>query len=79
MPFGHHHDVQEEVYVVVSGSACARIGEDVVVLTAFDAVRVAPDAVRALEAGPNGAEVVVFGAPRAERSDAKPIPDWWVG
>jgi mannose-6-phosphate isomerase-like protein (cupin superfamily) len=78
MPFGHRHDVQEEVYVVVTGSACARIGDDVLELKAFDAVRVAPDAIRALESGPNGAELVVFGAPLGERSDATPVPDWWV-
>ena len=78
LPFGHHHDVQEEVYVVVTGTACAKIGGDIVELKAFDAVRVAPAAVRALEAGPNGAELIVFGAPRTDSSDATVLPDWWV-
>jgi uncharacterized cupin superfamily protein len=77
MPFGHHHDSQEEVYVVVSGSVCAKVGDDEVELKAFDALRVAPDAIRALQAGANGAELVVFGAPRGERSDATRVPAWW--
>ena len=77
MASGHHHDTQEEVYVVVSGSACLRIGDDVLELHAFDAVRVAPPAIRALESGPNGVEIVVFGAPREEGSDATVVADWW--
>ena len=32
-PFGHTHSQQEEVYVVVSGSARVAIGDDVVELT----------------------------------------------
>ena len=32
-PFGHTHSEQEEVYVVVSGSARVAIGDDVVELT----------------------------------------------
>jgi mannose-6-phosphate isomerase-like protein (cupin superfamily) len=77
LPFGHHHDVQEEVYVVVTGTACVKIAGDVVELKPFDAVRVAPAAVRALEAGPNGAELVVFGAPSTDGSDATVLPGWW--
>jgi quercetin dioxygenase-like cupin family protein len=79
LPFGHRHEVQEEVYLVVTGTACAKVGDDVLELRAFDAVRVAPDVVRGLEAGPNGAEVVVFGAPRTDGNDASLVPDWWVG
>jgi mannose-6-phosphate isomerase-like protein (cupin superfamily) len=77
MPFGHSHEQQEEVYVVVSGSARAKIGDEVVELHSFDAVRVAPDAVRALEGGPNGAEILAFGAPQTASSDAELTPGWW--
>jgi mannose-6-phosphate isomerase-like protein (cupin superfamily) len=41
MPFGHHHNVQEEVYVLVSGSARLKLDDDVIDLKPFDAVRVA--------------------------------------
>ena len=77
LPFGHHHDVQEEVYVVVTGTACAKVDDDLVELKAFDALRVAPSAVRAIEAGANGAELVVFGAPQTERSDVTLQQGWW--
>ena len=82
MPFGHTHAEQEEVYVVVAGSARAKIGEDVVELGQWDAVRVAGHVMRALEGGPNGCEVLAFGAPASgasPSSDVEMHPDWWTG
>lgn len=76
-PFGHRHEVQEEVYVLLSGSARLRVGDEIVEMGPFDAVRVAPTAVRALEGGPAGAEVLAFGAPTDDNRDAQPIPGWW--
>jgi hypothetical protein len=41
-------------------------------------VRVAPSTVRALEAGPDGLEVIAIGAARPEGGDGVPAPeDWW--
>jgi len=40
-------------------------------------VRVSPETVRQLEAGPEGAEIVVFGAPNTENRDAEMVSDWW--
>ncbi len=77
LPFGHTHDTQEEVYLVVSGSARAKLDDDVVELQTWDAVRVAPGVARGLEAGPNGAEVVAFGAPDTDNEDVQMLPDWW--
>ena len=80
MPFGHTHGEQEEVYVVVTGSARAKIGHDVVELTQWDAVRVPGHVMRAIEAGPNGCELIAFGAPASgasPSSDAQMQPDWW--
>ena len=51
MPFGHTHGQQEEVYVVVDGSAKLKLDDDVVELKRWDAVRIAPDTVRNVEAG----------------------------
>ncbi len=75
-PFAHRHATQEEVYVVISGSLRMKLDDDVVELQAWDAVRIPPDTVRAREAGPNGAELLLFGAPQAE-GDAELLRDWW--
>jgi mannose-6-phosphate isomerase-like protein (cupin superfamily) len=77
MPFGHRHAEQEEVYVVVSGSARMKVGDDVVELEQWDALRVAPGEWRAFEAGPEGAEVLAFGAPNTDNRDAEMQPGWW--
>lgn len=76
-PFGHRHHDQEEVYLVVSGSVRAKVGDQIVELGAWDALRVAPPVVRDLEGGPEGAEVVAFGAPSHDNRDAEPIQNWW--
>jgi len=75
-PFGHRHKHQEEIYLVVSGSMRIKLDDEIVECKAFDAVRVAPDVVRCPQAGPNGAEIVVFGAPKVDR-DSEMIGDWW--
>jgi mannose-6-phosphate isomerase-like protein (cupin superfamily) len=80
-PFGHRHGEQEEVYVVVRGSGRIKIGDEVIELKALDAVRVAPEAERALEGGPEGIAYVAFGAPGGTSSpnDAEQLPGWWDG
>jgi mannose-6-phosphate isomerase-like protein (cupin superfamily) len=77
LPFGHRHGEQEEVYLVVSGSARMKLDDEVVELRAWDAVRVPGDTTRTFEAGPDGAEIVAFGAPNTENTDAEMIPNWW--
>jgi quinol monooxygenase YgiN/mannose-6-phosphate isomerase-like protein (cupin superfamily) len=73
--FAHRHHRAEEVFVVLSGSGRIRIEDELVELRALDAIRVAPDLTRAFEAGPDGLELLAFGA-RA-RGDAEVVPDWW--
>ena len=75
MPFGHRHEEQEEVYVVVGGSGRIKLGDDVVDVARWDAVRVAPEIMRALEAGPDGLEVVAVGAPGVP--DTEQEMGWW--
>ena len=76
-PFGHRHGEQEEVYVVVTGSVRMKVDDEIVELRAWDAIRVPGSSTRCPEAGPNGAELVVVGAPLTDTNDAEMIPDWW--
>jgi mannose-6-phosphate isomerase-like protein (cupin superfamily) len=68
-PFGHRHREQEEAYVVVNGSGQARLDDEVIDLEQWDVVRVAPEVVRAFEAGPDGLEIVAIGGPKPEEGD----------
>ncbi|HKG44654.1 MAG TPA: cupin domain-containing protein [Gaiellaceae bacterium] len=77
LPFAHSHKTQEEVYVVVSGSLRAKVGEDVLELGPFDALRVDKDAVRGFEGGPDGAELIAIGAPNTGPGDAELEHEWW--
>ena len=77
MPFGHHHNVQEEIYVLVGGSARLKLDDEVIDLKPFDAVRIAKDTMRNLEGGPEGAEVIAFGAPNTGPGDGPMTQDWW--
>ena len=76
IPFGHRHEDQEEVYVVIRGSARIKVGDDVLDLNELDAVRVAGDTLRNLEGGPEGAEVIAFGE-RAGQDQSEMVQGWW--
>jgi mannose-6-phosphate isomerase-like protein (cupin superfamily) len=76
-PFGHRHAEQEEVYVIVSGSAVIKVEDEEVTLDRLDAIRLAPDTTRALKAGPDGCELIAIGAPKTEQQDAEMLPGWW--
>jgi quercetin dioxygenase-like cupin family protein len=80
MPFGHRHKQQEELYVVVGGSGRAKLGDDVVELGTLDAIRIAPETMWGCEAGPDGIEILAFGAPNlgpASADIAESVPGWW--
>jgi mannose-6-phosphate isomerase-like protein (cupin superfamily) len=76
LPWGHSHKTQEEVYVLVSGSARMKLGDDVIELQPFDAVRIHKDTMRGLESGPGGAEIIAIGAPGGP-GDANMEQNWW--
>jgi mannose-6-phosphate isomerase-like protein (cupin superfamily) len=78
IPFGHKHDRQEEVYLVLSGSARAKLDDEIVELGPWDAVRIPVGTMRGLEAGAEGAEILAFGAPNTENADIEMTPDWWM-
>jgi hypothetical protein len=46
-------------------------------LQPWDAIRIPPGATRGLEAGPEGAEVIAFGAPNTQNADIDMTPGWW--
>ncbi len=81
-PYGHTHRRQEEVYVVVRGGGRMKLDDEVVELGEWDAVRVPPGTWRGYEAGSEGLEMIVTGAPHlgaAVREDVEGERDWWAG
>jgi uncharacterized cupin superfamily protein len=77
IPWGHTHKTQEEVYILIGGSARARLGDEVVELRPLDALRVPKDTMRGFEAGPEGAELIAIGAPHTGPGDAELAQGWW--
>jgi uncharacterized cupin superfamily protein len=78
IPFGHKHSDQEEVYVVVHGSARVKVDDEIVELREWDAIRFDKDTMRNVEAGPDGVEYLAFGA-GDDPLDAEMVPGWWSG
>ncbi len=76
--FAHRHDEAEEIYVVLSGSGRIKLGDDVREVGEMDAIRVAPEVMRAFEAGPDGLELLVFGPRHADDRGAV-SEDFWAG
>jgi mannose-6-phosphate isomerase-like protein (cupin superfamily) len=76
IPFGHRHGDQEEVYVVLRGSARIKVDDEIVEVGELDAIRFDKDTMRAVEAGPGGVEYLAFGAGE-DPSDAEMVQDWW--
>jgi quercetin dioxygenase-like cupin family protein len=76
---GHSHREQEEAYVVVAGSGRVRLDDEVRDIRQWDVIRVAPQVVRAFEAGPDGLELIAVGGPKPEGGDGvlseTPWPD----
>jgi mannose-6-phosphate isomerase-like protein (cupin superfamily) len=60
-PFAHRHDDAEEIYVVISGGGRIKLDEELLDVREMDAVRIAPEVTRSLEAGPDGLDVLAFG------------------
>ena len=78
IPFGHKHAEQEEVYVVVRGSARVKVEDEIVELDEMDAIRFDKDAMRDMEAGPDGVDYLAFGAGE-DAGEVEMIQDWWTG
>jgi quercetin dioxygenase-like cupin family protein len=76
-PVGHSHGEQEEAYVVVAGSGRVLLDEETQDLRQWDVLRVAPEVVRAFEAGPDGLELIAVGGPRPEDGDGEMATAAW--
>jgi uncharacterized cupin superfamily protein len=74
-PFGHRHGNDEELYVVVGGSGQMKLGDELVDVGRWDAVRVSPETFRSFAAGPDGLELLAIGP--ASSGDAKTAPADW--
>jgi mannose-6-phosphate isomerase-like protein (cupin superfamily) len=74
--FGHRHEVDEEVYVVLRGSGRMRLDDEVVEVGPLDAIRVAPGVMRSFEADGEGVELLAFGT--HTEGDGEIDPGFWV-
>jgi hypothetical protein len=72
--------------VLVGSTSCAGTAGDVItnpkhqlkgVLEPWDAVRIAPGVMRCVEAGSDGAELLLYAAPKTAGQDAELAPGWW--
>jgi hypothetical protein len=71
VPFG------QEVYIVVDGTARLKLDDEIIELKPWDAVRISKETMRNLEGGPEGAKIILFGAPNAGSGDAQMQLGWW--
>ena len=77
LPFGHSHAEQEEIYLVLSGTAKLKLDDEEIELQPLDAVRIPASVTRGMAAGPEGAELIAFGAPNNENSDLEMVPGFF--
>jgi quercetin dioxygenase-like cupin family protein len=74
--FGHSHPESEEAYVVVSGSGRFRVQDEVFDVGPRDVVYCPVDTMREWEAGPDGMELLAFGAHK-EGESTEMKRDFW--
>ena len=70
IPFKHKHEEQEEVIIIVAGNGKIELDDEIIELKTWDAVRVSPEVIRTVEAGPDGIEIIIVGALYAGTNDA---------
>jgi len=76
--FAHRHQAAEEIYVVLSGTGRMKIDDEILDVGPMDAIRVAPTAARAFEAGDEPLEVLAFG-PHHDKDGEVIEGDFWGG
>lgn len=77
LDFGHKHEAQEEVFVVLNGSGRAKLNDEIIDVKKMDAIRIPKDTMRGFEAGRDGIELLIFGAPHTDNNDAVLERGWW--
>ena len=79
-PYGHSHEKQEEVYVVVGGSGRMKLDNEIVELKQWDAVRVRPVRGEATRPGRRASRSSSSARPISVRIRAEDVEggrDWW--
>jgi mannose-6-phosphate isomerase-like protein (cupin superfamily) len=75
-PFAHRHAHAEEIYVILGGGGQIKLDDEFFKVRPLDAIRVAPEVVRAFQAGPEGLEFLAVGAHHG--SDGELVDDPWI-
>jgi mannose-6-phosphate isomerase-like protein (cupin superfamily) len=73
--FGHSHGQDEEIYLILAGTGRMMLDDEVVEIGSWDAIRVAPEIVRAFAAGPDGLELLAFGMHTEDDASMQQV-DW---
>jgi uncharacterized cupin superfamily protein len=73
--FGHTHQQDEEIYVILSGAGRIKLDDEVVEVGSWDAIRVAAGTLRAFAAGPEGLELLAFGTHSEDDASMQPV-EW---
>ncbi|HEX4035121.1 MAG TPA: cupin domain-containing protein [Solirubrobacteraceae bacterium] len=74
-PVAHRHEDAEEVCIVLAGSGTAKLDDELRELRTHDMLRIAPPVARQFEAGPQGLELLVFGA--RHEGDGEQLEEFW--
>jgi mannose-6-phosphate isomerase-like protein (cupin superfamily) len=74
-PTAHRHRVQEEVYVVLSGSGRVKLEDEVREIKQWDVIRVAATVARGFASGADGLELLAIGF--GEGGDSEMLDDFW--
>jgi uncharacterized cupin superfamily protein len=77
--FAHRHDEAEEVYVILSGGGRLKLDDEVLDVGPLDAIRIAPNVVRGVEAGDEGIEYLAFGPHHKGDGELVTDPAFWEG
>ena len=75
--FSHTHEDAEEVYVVLRGSGRLKLDDEVIEVGELDAIRIAPQVERAMEAGDEGVAYLAFGPHRKGDGELNHDPGFW--
>src|SRR4051812_20806113 len=74
IPFGHRHEEQEEIYVVLEGGGTCQLEDEAVEMGRMDAIRIPAQVAHSFRAGSDGARLLFFGAPNTNNKDIEMIP-----
>ncbi len=62
---------------MVAGSGRAKLDDEIVEISTWDVLRVAPAVIRSFEAGPEGLDVICIGGRKPKGGDSERFEDFW--